>query len=344
MYDENQIVQMKWNTNNKEWFESKGYTFTKRYDLFNVAVKDLNPTSKQRIVAICDYCGNEYETSFAVLFNGRKVVQKDCCPCCTGKKTSEVSFQKRASKYLGLAKEECDKHGYELLTTINEYTDIKMNAHFICPKHGEQTMMLENIIHGHKCKACSYEERGDDLKHDTKYVEDCVNSINGNKLLNPEDYKDMVTRNLNIRCSCGSIFTTSFSNYMNHNVTTCYSCSCAESSGEEIIRKFLTSYKIDFVQEKRFEDCRDSKPLPFDFYIPENNLIIEFDGEQHFRNVCNWDYETTKRHDEMKNQYCKDKGIDILRIPYWEINNIENIIAKKLNLWVKDIVSSHMKV
>lgn len=98
MYDENQIVQVKWNNNNKDWFESRGYVFTKRHELFDVIVKDLNPTSKQRIVATCDYCGNKYKTSFAALFNGRKVIQKDCCSHCTGKKTSEVSKKETCYK------------------------------------------------------------------------------------------------------------------------------------------------------------------------------------------------------------------------------------------------------
>lgn len=90
--------------------------------------------------------------------------------------------------------------------------------------------------------------------------------------------------------------------------------------------------EIDFEQEKRFYDCRDVKPLPFDFYLPQYNLIIEFDGQQHFREVYNRDFETTKKHDEIKNKYCEDNDIDLLRIPYWDGNDIEKIISTKLNL------------
>lgn len=332
MYDENKIVQIKWNNNNIEWFESKGYVFTKRYDLFDVLVKDLNPTSKQRIIAICDYCGNEYETSYAVLLNGRKVIRKDCCPHCTGKKTSEVSKKKRAIRYIGLADNICKENGYTLLTRIDDYTDIKMDIEFVCPVHGKQRMVFDNFIHGHKCKDCSYEYRGENLRYDIEYVKEYIESINGNKLLNPEDYEGVYVRNLNIRCSCGKVYTTSFGNYKYANVTTCLSCSCKMSNGEKRIKDFLEFNKVNFVQEKRFEDCRDVKPLPFDFYLPELNLIIEYDGEQHFGKVYNRDYETTKKHDEIKNQYCKDNNIYLLRIPYWKENNIEDIITTKLNL------------
>lgn len=343
MFDENQLVEIKWNSNNKEWFESKGYVFTKRYDVFLVKAKDLRSTSKCRIVAKCDYCGNEYETSFAVLINGRSVVQKDCCPNCTGKKTSEVSWNRRANKYIGLARKVCEENGYTLLTTEDEYTDVKMTISFICPKHGVQTAMLENVIRGHKCSRCSYEQRGAEKRHDIEYVVDAIESVNGNKLLNPESYKDATTRNLEILCSCGNVFTTSLSNYTKHGVTTCYSCSCKESIGEKIIREFLENHKINFEQEKRFDDCRNKKPLPFDFYLPDYNLIIEFDGQHHYEDVNYGNMDITVMHDNIKNEYCKSHNIDLLRIPYWEGNNIEQILKEKLCLQVKDIVSSHVK-
>lgn len=333
MYDENQIVQMKWNNNNKSWFESKGYIYTKRYDVFNVAAKDLPQTSKVRIIATCDYCGCEYETSFTVLMSGHKILAKDACPHCAGKKASEASKKKRAGKYIGMAREICNKYEYTLLTTEDDYTDVKMDVHFICPKHGEKTMMLDNLIHGHRCVDCSYEERGNNLKHDINYVKECIENVNGNKLLNPDDYKDTTTGNLNILCSCGNVFTTSFSNYTKRGVNTCYSCSCKESVGEKRIRESLEFYGINFEQEKRFDDCRDVKPLPFDFYLPNYNMIIEFDGQHHFEETHNRaDYETTKRHDAIKNKYCEDNNINLLRIPYWDGSKIEEILTKELNL------------
>lgn len=333
MFDENQIVQVRWNNTNKEWYESKGYVYTKRYEYFEVKAKDLSPRSDARIKATCDYCGREYNAYYVILMDGRKIVQKDCCHSCTGKKGSETSLRKRAVKYIGMAQDECKKHGYILLTTIDEYTDVKMDVRFDCPKHGVQIMMLDNLIHGHGCWDCSYETRFDNVRHSVEYIKECIESINGNKWLNQNDYKNSTTRNLEILCSCGNIFTTSFSNYYRHNVVTCYSCSCKENSGEEKVRRFLEDREIDFEQEKRFDDCRDIKPLPFDFYLPEYNLCIEFDGQHHFENIRNRnDLEWVQNHDKIKNQYCKDNGINLLRIPYWKGHDIESIVAEKLNL------------
>lgn len=332
MFDENQIVQMKWSTSNIDWFESKGYMFTKFCDSFDVMAKDLQLTSKRRIIAVCDYCGCEYETSFAVLMNGRKALTKDACPHCASKKANEINKRKRANKYIGMARQICDEFGYTLLTTEDDYTDIKMNVSFICPKHGKHTMMLEALLRGCGCLKCAIEYRANKLALSSDDVKKYIESINGNILLNPEDYKNNHTANLKIQCSCGNIFVTSFASYKD-GTNTCYSCSCKESVGEKRIREFLESCSINFEQEKRFDDCRDIKPLPFDFYLPNYNMIIEFDGQHHFEEIHNrTDYEKTKRHDAIKNKYCEDNNINLLRIPYWDGNKIEKILTKELNL------------
>ena len=106
---------------------------------------------------------------------------------------------------------------------------------------------------------------------------------------------------------------------------------CKSSSCENLIEKYLKENKIDFEKEKRFNDCRDKLPLPFDFYLEDYNLCIEYDGEFHYRNVyyesC---LELTQKHDRMKDEYCKDNGIKLLRISYKEKNDIERIIDSAL--------------
>ena len=74
----------------------------------------------------------------------------------------------------------------------------------------------------------------------------------------------------------------------------------------------------------------------FWFYLPDYNLLIEYDGRQHFE-ISEYfgGYEgfiNTKIRDTIKNIYCRNNNIDLLRIPYWEFDNIENILIDKLNL------------
>ena len=73
--------------------------------------------------------------------------------------------------------------------------------------------------------------------------------------------------------------------------------------------------------------------LKFDFYIPSLNVCIEYDGEQHFEIAFGKGEEglkDRKRKDEIKNNYCKFNNINLIRIPYWEFENIENIIIQEI--------------
>lgn len=68
--------------------------------------------------------------------------------------------------------------------------------------------------------------------------------------------------------------------------------------------------------QKRFPDCRTKVCLPFDFYIPEYNLIIEADGNQHYSaSRKTWGTRVFET-DAIKNEYCKANGIQLLRIRY----------------------------
>ena len=333
MYDENQIVQVKWERGNKRRYESLGYTYTKIGDILNVRVKDLARNAKVRITATCDYCGEEYTTLFGNLIRSREKINKDACIKCKKVKASEATVLNSSKRIIPVAAEICKKNGYELLTTEEEYTGIRMTARICCKKHGEQNVTLQAILNsGAGCPKCANERVGARSALDKDYVKHYIDSINGNELLNKEDYKSTKVYNLNIRCSCGNIFTTSFDCYA-RGVQRCYSCSCRESLREREIRILLENYKIEFIQEHKFEDCRDLLPLPFDFYLPDYNLCIEFDGQHHYEPVFGEKhYKSTVKHDKIKNQYCEDNNINLLRIPYWEGNNIEDIISKQLNL------------
>lgn len=332
MFDKNQLVKMTWQRTNRRIYEPKGYVFTKIGDKFEVMAKDLACNSKARIKVVCDYCGKEYDASFINVMKSRKTIEKDACFRCKYKKSSEVSIFRNAHDIICRAKNACEKAGYGLLTTEQEYTGVKMTARIECPKHGEQNVNLWALLNGAGCPSCARETVAIKNTLDADYVEEYINGINGNTLLNKEDYKTRKTHNLNIRCTCGNVYTTSFECYI-AGVQQCYSCSCKESKREREIRLFLDAHNINFEQEKRFDDCHDINILPFDFYLPEYNLIIEFDGQHHFEETHNRaDYETTKRHDAIKNKYCEDNNINLLRIPYWDGNKIEKILTKELNL------------
>ena len=333
MYDENQLVKIKWNNTNRKHFEDIGYKYTKRYDEFYVKAKELNNSSRANINVTCDYCGNNYTTQYNILYDGRLKYKKDCCSKCAVLKASETSRQKRADKYINMALEICVKEGYELITSKEDYVDVKMGIVFMCSKHGLQTMMLDNFIRGCRCYLCGRENVSLKKKKDIKEIKANAKDECGSIILNPEEYIGINERNLKVLCSCGKIYTTSYLNFTKYGVVKCHSCASVESSGEKEIRNILEKLNVNFVQEKRFNDCRDKKPLPFDFYLPDYNLIIEFDGQHHFSPIRGEEnFYKTITHDDIKNKYCKDNNIDILRIPYYKGKEIEKIILDYLKL------------
>lgn len=105
---------------------------------------------------------------------------------------------------------------------------------------------------------------------------------------------------------------------------------CSTSKGELEIGKWLDNHGILYESQKKFDDCRDSRCLPFDFYLCDKNICIEYDGEQHYRVVDRFGGEEglayRQKHDKIKNEYCECNGIKLIRIAYNE--NIE----EKLNL------------
>lgn len=111
---------------------------------------------------------------------------------------------------------------------------------------------------------------------------------------------------------------------------------CSKSHGERSITKWLEDNTIEFIPQYRFDNCRDVEPLPFDFYLPEHNICIEYDGEQHFKPVnfggvsderAMINFNKTQEHDAIKNNYCKHNNIMLVRISYLDKNNIDDILA-----------------
>ena len=184
------------------------------------------------------------------------------------------------------------------------------------------------------CKSCIGKNRGDMQRNLPDDVENHINNINGNILLNKTEYIKNSFRNLKILCGeCKEhIFETSLTSYDRGQIR-CKFCSQKFSIPERIVKDFLDKYNIEYIKEYSFKDCKDKNVLPFDFYLPTYNLIIETDGQHHFYSVWGENHlEKTQKHDKIKNAYCNEHNINLVRIPYWDFSKIESILIEKLNL------------
>lgn len=110
---------------------------------------------------------------------------------------------------------------------------------------------------------------------------------------------------------------------------------CKSSYGVRKIIEYLTKNNIDFIREYEFDECKNIRKLPFDFYLPKLNACIEFDGDHHDRVLYHWGGEVrfneVQKRDSIKNNFCKNNNIPLLRIKDKHKDNIEDILYNFIN-------------
>ena len=140
------------------------------------------------------------------------------------------------------------------------------------------------------------------------------------------------------QCNCGNICEIPTTRLQSGHTS---SCGCFKSSkGEEKIKNILINNNIPFITQKTFKDLKIHKHLYFDFFI-NNQYLLEYDGEQHFKQVDNFSQtlEKQKKYDSFKNQWCKKNKIPLIRIPYTHLNNIclEDLLLETSKfIWKED--------
>ena len=127
-------------------------------------------------------------------------------------------------------------------------------------------------------------------------------------------------------CSCGKIHYVSAHDLVNGRIHSCGHSK--ESAGVRKIKQILNENNIQYTVEKTFLTCKfpDTKASArFDFYI-NNKFLLEYDGEQHFKELDNKFFKDNlqkrQSYDKFKNEWCKKNNIPLKRIPYYELNNI----------------------
>ena len=153
-----------------------------------------------------------------------------------------------------------------------------------------------------------------------------VNSVYGENYLTLLEYKGNNVK-VDVKCEkCLQIFQSVPVSLWRGRVRGCPICEKTKSLGECRIERFLRENNIQFRTQERFSQCKDKLCLPFDFYLPQFNTCIEFQGEQHYKSTSLLWSEKLVEHDIIKKQFCKDNNIELIEIPWYDIDNIEKYL------------------
>jgi len=208
------------------------------------------------------------------------------------------------------------------------YISLRDVITIICPIHGEFTQKASNHFCGKTgCKKCYDDKHNITLEKFIERSNEYHNFFYDYSFVKIEH----VLKHIKIICPKHGEFLQKPSHHLKG-----HGCKkCKISNGERTIINLLDKYNIDYKHEYKFNDCISNKnyKLRFDFYLPLYNLCIEFDGKQHFE-VCNLfgqeSYDNIQINDKIKNDYCINKSIKLLRIKY-DNKDIELTILNKLN-------------
>lgn len=177
-----------------------------------------------------------------------------------------------------------------------------------------------------KCRTPHNKKTLEDIKKEIKFIS------NDEYELLSDEYKNNKTRMLFKHKKCGKEFYQCFNKFKTEGRRCPH---CVNSNGEEVIKEYLDRNNISYEREVAFEECRHNKPLKFDFYLEEYNLLIEFDGKQHFLESfsdkpSNNSLKEIQKRDKIKNKFANEYEINLLRISYKEISKINKILDEYL--------------
>jgi len=219
-----------------------------------------------------------------------------------------------------------------------EYKNAREKVCIICPEHGEFWQRADSHMKGANCPVCGKIEGINKLKLKDQEFKNKAYKIHGNTY----DYSKVECYHSRskviIICKIHGEFEQSVHNHLQGSG--CPKCqSLCFSSGELRIKNWLKRKRIFFIPQKKFDGCKNIRCLPFDFFLPKYNICIEYDGKQHFDRRSKFYCQEVLKNDSIKNKYCLDKGIKLVRISFYNFTKIEKILEIKIRRALKCQIS-----
>lgn len=249
--------------------------------------------------------------------------------------------QIKRSQEIKIIQQCCDKHNGKYDYSNVVYQNIHEPVSIRCPEHGPFEQSLQMHRQGQGCPTCAMNRR---LASNRARAEEAAmqfvskaNCVHNGLYDYSKSVYIRVHNKVEIVCADhGSFWQVPAAHLQGQGCPHCANdrrAAFAESKGERAIARWLDEHGMQYEKQKMFDGCVDLLPLRFDFFVPAINLVIEFDGEQHFAFVKKFHgtvegFERCKRRDGIKNEYAINHNIRLLRIKYSEEKHIEKILAE----------------
>lgn len=253
-------------------------------------------------------CGKEFHQL------GHRHLRGDRCPHCYR------NFKYSKSQIIQLSVEKYNGE-YELLSEEIHY-DKKCLIRHNCGYEYNQRIFSHLL--GSKCPKCAGNAR-----HTLESVQEKSNEIHNNEYEILSDPKGSKSKIKILHRICERQFTQTVSDHL----CGCGCTHCNISRGEKIIENYLIENNLKYTKQKTFDGCKFKNKLKFDFYLEDYNKCVEFDGPQHFKPIRFFGGKKTfnlqKQKDLIKDNFCKENNIDLLRISHnHKMDEIISLIEK----------------
>ena len=268
-----------------------------------------------KIIIVCSK-HNEFNQTPNSHLNGQG------CPKCGIEKRCTLKT-KTISWFIG----EANKiHGNKYDYSQFIYKKRKIKGIIICPIHGEFEQTPDVHLDSHGCPKCSHPSKISTIEEFVQKANNIQNSKYDYSLVKYIGAHKKVI----IICKKHGEFLQKPNSHLDGQ-----GCPvCNNSKGEENITQFLKENNINFEYQKSFDNCKNKHSLFFDFYLPEKNMLVEYDGEQHYHIFNHFGgklkFENQKNNDKIKTEYAIKNNYKLLRIPYTERKNLSVILKNNI--------------
>jgi very-short-patch-repair endonuclease len=307
---------------------------------------------RKNVISFCAFLdrarvlfGDTYEYDESTYTNMKKLMKINCSqhgwfiksPCrhLKGEGCKKCSFIKssrlRTLPFVDFVRRSKETHGDRYVYDESCYRSTNRKAGITCSIHGVFWQLPRRHMQGHGCRTCAFESTAS-IKSIS--FDEFVRRSRENHIVQYEYIKDSylnLQNRVRIVCPVHGEFSQKAADHIRGS-----NCSlCRISSGEEAIARCLRMLGVSFEPQKSFEDLAFKYRIRFDFYCKDHNVLIEFDGLQHYAMIPTWHktvdaFLRQRMYDAIKTLYCEENGIRLLRVCYLDKDRIPEIVSEFL--------------